>query len=92
MAIKRKRKPAAAKTPKVKKLSRDYCGQCELQQLPAGTYFRVVSKDGKMSKETYTKGYYVPSDKKYECAKHSDIWGNGRALKGTTKVTTDFFY
>ena len=90
MAIKRQRKKTPVKP--VKKVTRDFCGTCELRQLPAGTYFRVVSKDGKMSRETYTKGYYIPSDKKYECAKHSDIWGNGRALKGTTKVTTDFFY
>ena len=91
MAIKKQRKKKTPVKP-VKKVSRDFCGVCELRQLPANTYFRIVGKDGKMGKETYTKGYYVPSDKKYECAKHSDIWGNGRALKGTTKVTTDFFY
>ena len=75
-----------------KKVSKDFCGQCELRQLPKDTYFRVVDKNGKMSRETYTKGYYDYSTKKFECAKHSDIWGNGRSLKGTTKVTTDFFY
>ena len=76
MAIKKQRKKKTPVKP-VKKVTRDFCGTCELRQLPAGTYFRVVSKDGKMSRETYTKGYYIPSDKKYECAKHSDIWGTG---------------
>ena len=88
----KRRKRKTNKLPPIKKVSRDFCGICELRQLPADTYFRIIGKDGKMSRETYTKGYYIPSDKKYECAKHSDIWGNGRALKGTTKVTTDFFY
>lgn len=88
-----KRKKRRTKSlPPIKKVSRDFCGVCELRQLPADTYFRIVGKDGKMGKETYTKGYYDHSEKKYECAKHSDIWGNGRALKGTTKVTTDFIY
>ena len=76
----------------VKKLSRDFVGECELRQLPMGTYFRTLDKNGKMSRETYTKGYYERSEKKFVCAKHSDVWGDGRALKGTSKVTTDFFY
>ena len=88
-----KRKQRTKKTIKpVKKVSRDFCGVCELRQLPPNTYFRTVDKNGKMSRETYTKGYYDRTEKKFECAKHSDIWGNGRALKGTTKVTTDFTY
>ena len=28
----------------------------------------------------------------FNCAKHSDVWGNGRSVRGTQKVTTDFFY
>lgn len=69
-----------------------FCGECELRQLPKGTYFRTVDKNGKMSKETYTKDYYDHSTKRFQCDKHSDIWGNGRMLKGTTRVTTDFIY
>ena len=76
----------------VKKVSRDFCGICELRQLPSGTYFRTIDKNGKMSRETYTKGYYERSEKKFVCAKHSDVWGDGRALRGTALVTTDFFY
>ena len=89
--IKKVRHKAKTITP-IKKVSRDFCGECELRQLPTGTYFRTVDKNGKMSKETYTKGLYDRSTKKFECAKHSDIWGNGRDLRGTTKVTTDFYY
>lgn len=88
---KRKQRTKKAIKP-IKKVSRDFCGVCELRQLPKDTYFRTVDKNGKMSKETYTKGFYDRTEKKFECAKHSDIWGNGRALKGTTKVTTDFIY
>lgn len=80
------------KAKQFKRLSADYIGECELRQLPKGTYFRTVDKNGKMSRETYTKSYYEHSEKKFQCDKHSDIWGNGRLMKGTTKVTTDFIY
>ena len=76
----------------MKKLSKNYIGICELKQLPEGTYFRTLNKDNKMSKETYTMGYYERREKKYICEKHSDIWGSGRAFKGNTRVTTDFIY
>ena len=79
------------KNNEFKKVSKDFCGTCELRQLPKGTYFRVLT-NGKMGRETYTKGSYVHSIKKFNCDKHSDIWGSGRDLKGTTKVTTDFIY
>lgn len=89
--IKRRKRTKAVTTP-IKKVSRDFCGVCELRQLPTGTYFRTVDKNGKMSKETYTKGFYDRTEKKFECSKHSDIWGNGRVLRGTQRVTTDFIY
>lgn len=88
----KKRKTKKVKATPFKKVGKDFCGECELRQLPINTYFRVVDSKGKMSRETYTKGRYDHSEKKFECAKHSDIWGNGRALKGTQRVTTDFFY
>ena len=87
-----KRKRKTIKTTSIKKLPRDFSGECELRQLPINTYFRTVDKNGKVSKETYTKGLYDRSERKFECAKHSDIWGNGRSLKGTQKVTTNFIY
>ena len=82
---------AKRKCETIKKVGRDFSGTCELRQLPKGTYFRVLTK-GKMSKETYTKDFYDRSTKKFSCVKHSDVWGNGRNLKGTTLVTTDFIY
>ena len=86
--MKEKRK----KSEPYKRVGKDFCGICELRQLPKGSYFRTIDKNGKVSKETYTKDYYEHSSKKFVCAKHSDIWGNGRAIKGTQKVTTDFIY
>lgn len=77
---------------KIKKVGKDFVGTCQLQQLEKNTYFRTLDKNGQMSKETYTKGGYDRVTKKYDCTKHSDIWGNGRSLKGTTLVTTDFEY
>ncbi|MBR1676952.1 MAG: hypothetical protein IJ706_06575 [Clostridia bacterium] len=76
----------------VKKVGKDFCGVCELRQLPKGTYFRTVSKNGKVSRETYIKDYYDRSSKTFCAVKHSDVWGNGRTIKGTQKVTTDFIY
>lgn len=76
----------------LKKLGKDFCGICELRQLPKGTYFRIVDKNGKVSKETYTKDCYNYGTKKFDCVKHSDVWGNGRSVKGIQKVTTDFYY
>ena len=86
------RKRKTSKIASIKKVSRDFSGECELRQLPINTYFRTVDKNGKVSKETYTKGLYDRVEKKFECAKHSDIWGNGRSLKGTQRVTTNFIY
>ena len=80
------------KVKPLRKLSKDFVGTCELRQLPKGTYFRTLDKNGKASKETYTKSYYERGEKKFQCDKHSDFWGNGRMIKGTQKVTTDFYY
>lgn len=75
-----------------KKLNKDFVGVCELRQLPKGMYFRTIDKNGKVSKETYTKDYYDRASKSFNCQKHSDIFGNGRLVKGTAKVTTNFYY
>lgn len=73
-------------------MGRNFDGICELRQLPKGSYFRTIDKSGKVSKETYTNACYDHSTKRYDCLKHSDIFGNGRSMKGTQKVTTDFIY
>ncbi len=49
----------------LKKVSKDFIGTCELRQLPKGTYFRTLDKNGKISRETYTKGCYERSEKKF---------------------------
>ena len=76
----------------LKKHTKNFIGECELRQLPKGTYFRVIDKNGKVSRETYTKDSYDKVTKKFDCLKHSDIWGSGRSIKGTQRVTTDFDY
>lgn len=75
------------KLSKVKKVSKDFSGICELRQLPKGTFFRTLK-----GKETYRKGFYDIGSKSYSCTKGSDVWGSERWLKGTTKVRTDFIY
>ena len=75
-----------------KKVGKDFCGVCEVRQLPKGAYFRTVDKSGKVSRETYIKDYYEPSSKRYCATKCSDVLGNGRMVKGTQKVTTNFYY
>lgn len=47
-------KRKTTKITSVKKVGKDFCGICELRQLPKGTYFRTIDKNGKVSKETYT--------------------------------------
>ena len=80
--VKQKKK----RLPKVAKTTRDYYnGTCELSQLPKGYYFRLPGKQ-----KVYLKGEYDRSQKKYECTKTDDVWGNGRMLKGSTKVETGF--
>lgn len=76
----------------MKKLSKDFDGVCALAQLQKGVYFRILNKNGVMSKETYYIDYYDRSAKKYQCTKFSDAGGNGRLLNGTTIVTTDFIF
>ena len=75
-----------------KKFNKDFVGVCELRQLPKGAYFRTIDKNGKVSKETYTKDFYDRTSKSFNCIKHSNIFGNGKSVKGTAKVTTDFYY
>lgn len=81
-----KAKQKRKKLPKVAKTTRDYFnGVCELSQLPKGYYFRLPGK-----KKVYLKSDYDRSQKKYQCDDTTDIFGNGRMLKGTTKVETGF--
>lgn len=74
----------------IKKLSKDFLGKCELRQLPRGTIFKIIKKDGNLSKETYIKGAYYAPKKTFEGIKFSDVWGNARDIKGTQLVSTNF--
>lgn len=81
------------KTAPLKKVSRFYSGQCFLGQLPDNVFFRIVDKNGKVSKKTYykEKGAYNRFSRKYDISPCDDMT-NYRSLKGTTKVTTEFIY
>lgn len=74
----------------IKRLSKDFLGKCELRQLPRGSIFKVVKKDGSLSKETYIKGDYYGPKRTFEGIKFSDVWGNGRDIKGIQLVSTNF--
>lgn len=55
------------------KVSVDFIGECELRELPKGTFFRII-RGGKVSRETYVKSFYDHSIKRYNCDKCSDIF------------------
>lgn len=78
----------------IKKVSRNYCGICELRQLPSKCYFKIVKKDGRLSKTTYwkDKDSYNHSTKKYYVCPVTDVWGDGIPMNGTTIVSTDFIF
>lgn len=69
-------------------------GKGSLKDLPSGSFFRILKKDGSMSKKTYIKGKgcYDRSSKKYMVTDCDDVYGSGKELKGSTKVTTEFIY
>lgn len=77
-----------------KKVSKSYSGECELRQLPERTYFKVVKRDGTLSKSTYLKDKksYNRFTRKYDVSNVNDVWGTGKEMKGSTKVSTRFTY
>lgn len=76
------------------KVSRNYSGECSLSQLPDNTYFKLVKSDGSLSKAVYykEKGAWNKWSKRYDICKSDVVWGSGRSMKGTTKVSTKFIY
>lgn len=62
-----------------------------IAKLKQGEYFKRISKRG-LSRETYTRGEYDRTYKRFSCAKHSDIWGWDVMLKGSTVVAVGFTY
>lgn len=82
---------------KKKRLPKDFYGECSLSELPLNgkfTYFKVVKKDGSLSKKTYLKekGSYNRFSRKYDICDTSDVWGSGREMSGKTRVSTRFKY
>lgn len=53
-----------------------------------GDFICINDKAGKV----YIRGDYDRSLKKYHLIDATDVWGNGRYVKGTTKARDDFEY
>lgn len=62
-----------------------------LKQLKKGDFFRIVTKNGKVSKATYTKGDYVREIKRFSCIDFEDI-SHEKFLKPTQQITTEFVF
>lgn len=77
---------------KVKRVGKDDpIGKASVKDFKKGTFIRLISKNGQ-SKKTYIRGEYDRSLKKYHLIDCSDVWGNGRYVKGTTLANDDFEY
>ncbi len=80
----------------VKHVPKNFSGECTLSQLPSNcrTYFKVVKKDGSLSKKIYVKdkGSYNRYSRKYDICDVDDIYGSGREMSGKTRVSTRFNY
>lgn len=63
-----------------------------LKDLKKGEYFRMVSPSGLLSRETYIKGEYDRSEKKYLCARCSDVYGSGRYMRSNQEISSEFIY
>ena len=60
----------------------------QIKDLKSGEYFKRKEESVKV----YTRAEYCRESKKYQCDDHSDIWGNGLLLKGSTVVFVGFTY
>ena len=84
------------KRKRIKYVDYDFVGVCELRELPStywGTYFKVVKKDGTLSKKIYVKTQhsYDRYFDKYECCSTDDV-NKTRLFSPNTKISTDFEY
>lgn len=61
----------------------------QIKDLKKGEYFKLVKKDGTLSKIVYVREHYIRETKKYWCSKFEDI-GDGREFSPKTKVSVDF--
>lgn len=82
------------KSKPIRKVASNFIGKCQLNQLPYNTYFKLVKKDGSLSKKTYIKDRYSYNryTKKYDINDVDDVCGAGREMSGKTYISTDFEY
>lgn len=80
----------------LKHVPKNFSGECTLSQLPSNsrTYFKIVKKDGSLSKKTYVKdkNSWNRYSRKYDICDTNDIYGSGREMSGKTRVSTKFIY
>ena len=69
----------------------DPVGQATIKDFRKGTFVRLITKNGQ-GKKTYIRGEYDRSLKKYHLIDCSDVWGNGRYVKGSALANDDFEY
>lgn len=78
----------------MKKVNKNYSGKCLLKELPNNTYFKVVNKDGSLSRTIYYKDKFSWNkySRKYDICSTKDIYGRGKEMKGNKVVSTEFIY
>lgn len=78
--------------PTRKKYSTDPKGTAKVKDFRKGDYIRLVDKKGKRGIKTYIRGDYDRELKKYHLVDTSDVFGNGRYVKGNILANDDFDY
>ena len=63
-----------------------------LKELKKGEFFTLKAIEEPTESQVYVKGVYDRSEKKFECQKFTDIWGNGKMLKSNTVVYVGFTF
>ena len=63
-----------------------------LKELKKGEYFTLREVKEPKESQVYVRGEYDKSQRKFECQRFTDIWGNGKMLKGNTIVYVGFTF
>lgn len=63
-----------------------------LKELKKGEYFTLKPIEEPSTKQVYIREEYDRSERAYWCAKWDDCLSDGRYVKGTRKVYTDFMF
>lgn len=80
----------AVASPQAETRARKEKANMLLKDLKKGEYFRMVSPSGLLSREVYIKGEYDFSQRRYLCARCSDVYGTGRYLRSNQVISTEF--